>query len=389
MSHVLIDSYAAVPALYLGRVLQSVAGSAAWLVCSDMITESAGPGGMGTAMGLSTSFIMIGAVSGPMLGGMLLGCFGYWIAWSVPIALLLLDMVARLVVRQSEGQLLVSKSLSNKAKDSEPEVVVPGNLPLDVESIPTETSLLLPSSTSTREDGSNPAKGVGSQKGSSEGTGKFYAVMLRDVGIWTSILNSIVHAGIRAGFNTTLPVYLRDTFDWGPSSAGAIFFVLLVPVVFLSPVLGRVRDRVGVRNPTTIGWVILFPFLCCLGIPGSGISWLSGSKRVEEAVFVVCICGIGLIMPCVHGAGALHMRSKLISSFHCSTNTGMLIAVSIDVLGKREKETPGIFGRNGGRAKCFAIILVAFHAGMTLGPVVIGGLFESVGYFYTNIVLGM
>lgn len=53
-----------------------------------------------------------------------------------------------------------------------------------------------------------------------------------------------------------------------------------------------------------------------------------------------------------------------------------------------EKEAPNIIGPNGGRARCFAVISVSFNTGLTLGPVVAGRLFSSIGYCYLNIVLG-
>jgi len=279
-----------------------------------MITENAREGGIGTAMGLSTSFIMIGTVSGPMLGGVLLGWFGYWAAWSVPMALLFLDMIARMVVRRPQD-CLRDLPLFDEIQDSEPHFVNPNLSYTDVKEIPTETSPLLPASpcrppsTLTTEDGSDTE--VGSDSDSIAETRNVYAVMLQDVSIWASILNTIVQAMVRASFNATLPIHLRNTFKWGPSSVGATFFALQVPIVFLSPLLGWFRDRVGVRLPTTIGWALLCPSLCCLGITGSGIQWFSGSQEIEQKAFIVCICSIGLFLPIVQGAGALHMRSKL------------------------------------------------------------------------------
>ncbi|KAJ5123314.1 MFS transporter [Penicillium atrosanguineum] len=353
--------------LYLGRILQAVAGSAAWLVCTAMITESASDGGMGTVMGLSTSFITIGTVSGPMLGGVLLGWVGYWAAWSVPMGLLFLDMIARLIIVQPERHSHDSDSSFHDAKHSKPSHVAPSDSHPDVEGVHTETSPLLPPSALVTKVGSDTETEVGIDKASVAETHNFYAVFLQDISIWTSILNTIVQAAIRAAFNTTLPIYLRDTFNWGPSSVGITFFALQVPIVFLSPILGWTRDRVGVRYPTTAGWVLLCPLLCCLGIPGSGTFWASGNQRIEEAAFIICICGIGLVLPFVQGAGALHMRN---------------------VVGKMENETPNIFGPHGGRARCFALLSVSFNTGLTLGPAVAGWLFGNVGYCYMNIVLG-
>lgn len=146
-------------ALYLGRVLQAVAGSAAWLVCTAMITENAGDRGTGTVMGLSTSFITIGTVSGPMLGGVLLGWVGYWAAWSVPIGLLLVDMIARMVVVQPERHSQDSNTIFDKAKDSEPCHISPNASHRDVEGIYHETSPLLPPSVSRTKVGSDTKTG--------------------------------------------------------------------------------------------------------------------------------------------------------------------------------------------------------------------------------------
>lgn len=47
-----------------------------------------------------------------------------------------------------------------------------------------------------------------------------------------------------------------------------------------------------------------------------------------------------------------------------------------------------MFGPNGGRARCFALVSISFNVGLMLGPVVTGFLFESAGYYYMNIALG-
>ncbi|GAT19579.1 hypothetical protein RIB2604_00601580 [Aspergillus luchuensis] len=274
--------------LYLGRILQAVAASAAWLACTTMLTELAGSARAGAMLGLSMSFSTLGTVSGPMLGGVLLGWFGYWPAWSLPMVLLILDMIARFVMFQPDYQILDSQSpirLANRSKLCQ-------NVP--------EASPFLPQSpsfdpdTTTKAESSSPA---------TTEYRNYYTVMLQDTGMWAAVVNTMSQAALRAAFNATLPVYLRDTFNWGPSSVGAIFFALQVPIIFLSPLFGHLRDRV----------VLL-----------------------EEV----------------------------------------------------EKDTPTLFGPNGGRARCFALVSISFNVGLMLGPVVTGLLFESAGYYYMNIVLG-
>lgn len=217
----------------------------------------------------------------------------------------------------------------------------------------------------------------------------FHATMLRDASIWASIPNTIAQAAIKAGFSATLPVYLRDTFNWDPSSAGETFFALQAPIIFLSPLLGWVRDRVGVRLPTIVGWALLCPLLCLLGVPGGGFSWFKDSQNPEQVAFIVCICGIGLFLSFVQGGGALHKRSKskdiclilirerMLTTNFCSDRYGWKA---------RRRESPHLWSQRWPR--CFAMISVSFNTGLTLGPAVSRELFRTIGYFYMNIILG-
>ncbi|PYH67349.1 MFS general substrate transporter [Aspergillus vadensis CBS 113365] len=338
--------------LYLGRILQAVAASAAWLACTTMLTEIAGSARAGAMLGLSMSFSTLGTVSGPMFGGVLLGWFGYWPAWCLPMALLILDMIARFVMIQPDHFLLDTQSstrLANRSKLCQ-------NVP--------EASPFLPQSASFDQDTNTKAE---PDSTATTEYRNYYTVMLQDAGMWAAVLNTMSQAAVRAAFNATLPVYLRDTFNWGPSSVGAIFFALQVPVIFLPPLFGHLRDRVGTRYPTAVGWALLCPLMCYLGVPGRDISQASGSRTDAEVAFIVCICGIGLVMSSVQGAGSFHMRF---------------------LLEEVEKDTPTLFGPNGGRARCFALVSISFNVGLMLGPVVTGFLFESAGYFYMNIALG-
>ena len=63
-------------ALYLGRVLQGIAGTGAWIVGFAMLTDAAGSKHMGKALGFAGSFITAGIVTGPAVAGAMLDWFG-------------------------------------------------------------------------------------------------------------------------------------------------------------------------------------------------------------------------------------------------------------------------------------------------------------------------
>ncbi|PGH27862.1 hypothetical protein AJ80_00412 [Polytolypa hystricis UAMH7299] len=338
--------------LYLGRILQALAGSAAWLVCVAMLTENAGERSVGRMMGLSMSFVMTGTIGGPIVGGALLEWLGYWPAWCVPLGILLLDIIARLIMIEPPRQPR-SDGSSATARDV---------AKADIEN--TETSPLLPPLPQVETAETEPqASDTTRPAGQSDG---FYFEMLRDVRVLASLANSIVYSAIIAGFNTTLPVHLRQIFNWGSLNVGMTIFILQVPTIFFGPLSGWLRDRVGLRYPTTVGWVLLVPLMWCLGVPGNPTFPWADAESHGKAIFISCMAGIGVVSTLVQGSGFLHT-----------------IAVVQDIESKR----PNIFGAHGGRSRAFAMNSVGFNLGQMLGPLLAGYLSEAIGYYYMNVTL--
>lgn len=52
-----------------------------------------------------------------------------------------------------------------------------------------------------------------------------------------------------------------------------------------------------------------------------------------------------------------------------------------------ETQTPNRFGPNGANSKIAAMMELAFSVGMLIGPLVSGGLSETLGYYYMNCVM--
>jgi hypothetical protein len=94
----------AVPILFIGRIIQAISGSATWIASFAMLVENAEPERRGQTLALAMAFITCGTVSGPAVAGTVFQLSGYWAAWSVPIALLGLDSIARLLMVESESE---------------------------------------------------------------------------------------------------------------------------------------------------------------------------------------------------------------------------------------------------------------------------------------------
>lgn len=240
---------------------------------------------MGKSMGLCMSFVMAGTVAGPMLGGVLLEWTGYIVAWFVPMGMLCIDIICRLLIidpRQPPSQ-----------KAEEPREPHEGTQ---------EDATCRPKHTE-----SSPLLSTQNKDGQAEEhlRMKFYSTMLRDPRILAALVTSVLSSALVAGFHATWTVHLRRIFDWGPAQVGGVIFIYQIPLIFVNPLAGYLRDRVGIRYPAAVGLALLAPLVWCLGIPGSDLQWISPDLD-EKSMFVYTAVAIGVVQPLFQDAGLLN-----------------------------------------------------------------------------------
>ncbi|KAB8072432.1 major facilitator superfamily domain-containing protein [Aspergillus leporis] len=350
----LVASTISIEALFIGRVLQAVAGSAAWIVGFATLTDNVGMENMGKVMGWAFAFVTAGMISGPFVGGALLELVGYWPTWSVPSVILFLDILAR--------RLMIEK---RDLPPNDPTSTSPSPADAAVAAAPedSERSALLPSS-SLKQYSEPNATNTETQELKSPST--FYRTMLSDVRVIASVANSLIFSILIAAFDATLPLHLRNVFHWNTLSVGMSFLAIQVPTICLSPGIGWLRDRVGIRYSNSLGWVLIAPLLWLLGVPGqSSFPWASAETN-GQAIFITALIGIGIVMTLVRGAGTIQ-----------------LVAVIKDM----ESKNPKVFGEHGGSSRVFSMVEVAFSLGCMLGPLLSGSLSEAIGYYYMNVTL--
>lgn len=217
---------------------------------------------------------------------------------------------------------------------------------------------LLQDREATTSDATNETK-VGS-------TRSFYSIMLRRGQTYAAIFNVVAFAMILSGFDATLPIHLRDSFGWSPGPIGSIFLGLQIPAMFLAPFVGWLRDRIGLRWPTTIGWALCAPLLWFTGVPGDDDFLGVGSGTRGQAAFVASIIGVGITSAFVRGAGTFQLTS---------------------ILHELKEQDPMIFGPGGGSSRMFSLTEMSFAVGLLLGPLICGALAESVGFYWTACAL--
>lgn len=265
-----------------------MAGAATWVVGFALLANNVDKKNLGQSMGMAMSFVTAGMVGGPTVSGAMLQLFGYWAAWSLPLVVLVLDIVARLVMIEPARK-------SPKAA---------GKSVLNNDASPEESTALLSDTPATARPDDSTVENKHDLKH------EYYRVMLSDPRVLTALANVIVVSSLMSGINNTLPVHLRQAFGWKSLLISMMFFCLQVPNIVLSGPSGWLRDRIGIRGPTVFGWLAMIPLILLLGIPGDPHFPWAGGDAAGKSIFTSSLIALGSILPLVRGVGAVQLACE-------------------------------------------------------------------------------
>ncbi|KAF7917623.1 uncharacterized protein EAE98_010039 [Botrytis deweyae] len=309
-----------VPILFIGRAMQGVAGSAVWIIGFATVASIYEENERGFGLGMMSSFANTGTIGGPAVSGLLLEVAGYWVTWSVPLVILIIDLLARVIMIEAPD------TTARLTPDSNSE----------------RTNLLL------EREGDQIVSGAG----------RFWRIMLTDGRVVTCLLMTITSTTVSTSFNATLPLQVQEMYGWGPTIVGLLFVGLVVPGLLIGPIAGWVRDRFGARIPAVVCSIIQAVFLGLLGI--------SGSQAGSGTLYIASIIIIGGLRPFVSGNAPAELVDLLAA--------GKAL----------QKKTPHAFGSQGCLSRVFSMLDAGASLGMMLGPIIGGSFKELIGYRYMN-----
>ncbi|PLB42555.1 putative MFS multidrug transporter [Aspergillus candidus] len=317
--------------LFAGRLVQAIASAFIWVVGYATIADNVQPEHLGKTYGVISLVVAAGTSAGPMVAGILFEVGGYWLAWSSAFAIILVDIVLRMLMLERPKQTPGSPGAGHNGSD-------PENDPL-----------------------------LGEHRPMGEKTGwEFYAYIFRYRRFVAGVISYLTFAALISSFDTTLPLHVRDIFGWGSMLSGMMFFALQGPGIILSPLCGWLKDRVGTRWPTTVGFLALTPVMWLLGTPGDDrFPWANGGQT-GQAIYTVCVTLVGALTCLLNGAGTIEAT------------------VTVDEI---EAKHPGIFGPNGGYSRALSLASMSWTAGSFVGPILSGFLVEQIGYYEMNCVM--
>lgn len=335
--------------LVLARVLQGVSAAVVWTIGLAMVMDTVGSEKLGVTIGSIFSFISVGELLAPVLGGIVYEKAGTPGVFAMAFAILGLDFLMRL--------LIIEKKTAKKY----------GAADVPTEQDPEDAEAQQQESEDANED--VPLLRHGSKKESqwkisiesqSRAVQKFPILYcLSNPRLLTAELVAFTQATLLAVFDATIPTEAQDLFGFSALKAGLLFTPLVLPYLVLGPVAGKGVDKYGAKPAAAIGMFYLIVPLFLLRIPKAG-----GTAEIVKFCVFEGLAGVGLALI---SAPSIVEASAVAEKYH--------------------KTNPDIFGKEGPYAQLYAINSMVFSLGLTLGPLVAGALKDKVGYGNMNAVV--
>ncbi|KAL4987930.1 MFS general substrate transporter [Aspergillus falconensis] len=319
--------------LIIGRLIQTIGGSLLYIAGMAMLGGTVGPEHLSKAMGICVLLISGGFLSAPALSAALFEFSTYAVTWLSAFVVLLVGTILQALV------------------------IEPYLLPLDLDQNE-------PNGNRTGATGYHTF--LDSHKVPLPASTVIYRRMLCKRRVVTALVAETLLAALISSFEATIPLHIRDVFQWDSLEAGILFLVLQTPTMILVFPIGWLKDRMGMRLPVTLGFLVMAPSLWLLGVPGARqFQWAEG--KTGEVLYVVMLVAIGFARTLVVGFGGVEV-----------------------LRGANEvaAEIPGL--AEGGLSlysRAFVLSNITWKFGMFLGPLVSGALTKSVGYYAMNFVL--
>ncbi|PVI01088.1 MFS general substrate transporter [Periconia macrospinosa] len=327
-----------IPMVLIARLLQGAAAALNWTVGLALVFDTVQGPNIGRALGWVSMAISAALLSSPMLGGIVYQYGGYYPVYAMCFGLIAVDIAMPLLIieakaarrwNEPESSTLVNAAVApslGEEKVADPSVSVPP---------PVDETNASPSSPQSK-----PKKpGMIS--------------LLRKTRLLAALGGNFVLGIIDTSFNSTLPLFVADTFNWNSTGAGLIFLPLQVPSL-LGPLVGAGSDRWGPKPLVVGGFLLSVPFLVCL-------QFVTDNTLAHKAMLCGLLTGVGI------------GRALIV---------GPLMAEITWVVEEQTtgEEAGGTEPSTGGKttiALAYGLYNMAFSGGSILGPVMAGNIRDA------------
>ncbi|RAO73567.1 uncharacterized protein BHQ10_009579 [Talaromyces amestolkiae] len=342
--------------LICGRIILAIGGNAAWIIGMATLADTVGSENRAKTLGAISVVYNSGLLVGPMVSGWLLRLVGYWPTWITAFAILIIDMLVRLVIiekpkEQENGNDVKSGSTPTRENN---EHTLPEDADVEATAAEADTSnstsettpLLQAQMANTSDIQDRSAQKSPTQQ--THGVSNFYRVVLSHPRALTAMACHMTSSLVVTSLDTTLPLHVIRDFGWNTAQMSFMFFLIQIPQLALGTFTGFL--------------------LWLLGTPGNdGFSFIGSGQR-GQIIYSSTLLALGFARSLTIGTGIIEMTSAI---------------------KELQTEKPGIFGPNGGYSRAYSLTNLSWNIGLLSGPLLSGTLVQAVGYYYMNLTFGM
>ncbi|KAK3685799.1 major facilitator superfamily domain-containing protein [Podospora appendiculata] len=344
--------------LILGRLLQGLSAAVVWSVGLALLVDTKGRN-VGQSMGYVSIAMSVGLLISPVIGGAVYAAEGYYAVFYIAFAVIACDIVLRLVLIEKkiarqwvdfDGHHSIATgpdAIVGSSGQSEP---VPRSGGDDSSHVPGEKNDL---PGSPGRAGSDSGRATAATPDELQQSARHpHLELIKSRRILAVLLGVVIEAAIVFGFDTVVPIFVRDTFQWNSTAAGLVFICVMVPG-FASPLVGMLTDRYGARWPAVAGFAASVPLLVCLRFVSD--------NTLEHKIL---LCALLALL----GATLLALA-----------NTPLMAEMTY-AIDAQEASQPGFWGENGVYGIAYGLWTTAFALGGTIGSIMSGYLHAGPGW---------
>lgn len=301
------------------------------------------------------SFISVGELFAPVLGGVLYDKSGTGGTLALALGVLVVDLVMRLLV--IEKKVAARYEAYDQSTD-------------DADNTPDRTDHDEQQSDAADEESPLLANGQKDEDEDDaflvpEGQPAFICKVpvlycLTSPSLIMAQITALVQAIIIASFDATVTTHAQDLYGFSSFQASLLFVPLSIMNLICGPIGGWCVDKFGTKPVAVFGFGYLVPILVLLRIP-------TDSPLPKEIIIYGVFMGLAGVGMAVIGSPSIVEAGAVVDKFH--------------------KRNPEFFGEQGPYAQLYAINSMVFCLGLSVGPVLGGQLKDAIGYGNMNAVI--
>lgn len=278
----------------------------------------------------------VSALLAPLLGGIVYDKSGYYSVFAMAFGMIILDITLRLLLIEKK----TAKLWLSKTEQGTPLPMSPPPSTLRPE--PPKSNQALDH---TEED-PPPTNTTPLKK-----TLPPILILLKSHRMQATFFASTIAAMVLTGFDVTLPLFVRDTFNWNALGAGLIFLAALSPS-FIQPIYGRAVDTYGPRWIASAGLLVTVPPFVCL-------RFVTHNTLPQKVLLCAFLAIIG---------------------FGVSLTLAATMTEFTWICAEKERRIPGSMGKGGAYAQSYGLFNVSWALGSLVGSYWAGGIKQAAGF---------